>query len=200
MPKKKKSTPIDRRPAEDRPRSGTTKLTPKAEAVLVNALGLGVTLRAASNAIGCNEETVSGWIRAFPDLLAKVQQEKGKAAILAHQQIADAAEAGTWQASRYRLERLYPEDYSPRSLKINLPPPRDPDAGASTAPTAGITLNLNIPWDASRRIRDDPSALDSLDAFLDDHGGAVSRPADQTNRPADRKKQPGGNGRRMQRG
>ena len=97
-----------------------SKRTPETAERIIRALRLGATHRLAAAAGGINVATFYRWLdadRAFRDA---VKEAEGAAALAALAAIERAAQAGTWQAAAWLLERRYPEEYGRRVVTQQL--------------------------------------------------------------------------------
>ena len=97
-----------------------SKRTPEAAERIIRAIRLGATNRLAAAAGGINVATFYRWLdadRAFRDA---VKEAEGAAALAALAAIERAAQAGTWQAAAWLLERRYPEEYGRRVVTQQL--------------------------------------------------------------------------------
>jgi hypothetical protein len=81
------------------------KLTPKVEAVILDALRRGNTRTAAFAAAGVARSKISVWLARFGTFRDAVEKAEAEAEIKAVGNITDAADGGTWQASAWWLER-----------------------------------------------------------------------------------------------
>jgi hypothetical protein len=92
-------------------RGAAPKITPAVEARLLQLLQAGATKRDASQACGINEDTLYRHLKKsadFAERLTKAQAEAACANVLV---VRKAAQAGTWQAAAWWLERRRPEDW-----------------------------------------------------------------------------------------
>ena len=105
-----------------------TKLTPETVTVLCDALEKGMYLETASRMAGVAPSTLHGWLRRgkiaeqsenpeadelpFLELLDAVKKAQATAEMRAVEVISAAANAGTWQAAAWFLERSNPGAWS----------------------------------------------------------------------------------------
>jgi hypothetical protein len=101
-----------------------TKLTPETVEVLCDALGKGMYLETSGRLAGVAPSTLHGWLSRgriaehsddphpdevpFLELLEAVKKAQARAEMKAIEVIIAAAEAGTWQAAAWFLERSNP--------------------------------------------------------------------------------------------
>ena len=98
-----------------RPRMGRPTLrTPERERVILQALSLGLTRKAAAESSGIAYNTFARWVQTFGDFREEVAKAESRAEARFSARILEAAEGGTWQAAAWWLERRRPDDYRRR--------------------------------------------------------------------------------------
>lgn len=111
----KRATP---KPAEDAPKKGPgrgTIRTPETRAALLDAIGLGLSDKAACEYAGIGSSAFYEWIKADSQFSDDLSRARG-AFIREHQrQIASQARQD-WRASAWLLSRRRPEDYAERQI------------------------------------------------------------------------------------
>lgn len=100
---------------QGRPKNGrpTVRVDPARERVL-QALRLGATYRVASQAAGIHHATLERWRRDDEEFSAECERARGEMAMRMLARLEQASTEGTWQAAAWKLERLFPADYSLR--------------------------------------------------------------------------------------
>lgn len=91
-----------------------SKRTPEREARLIEALRAGNTRKAACHYAGIEPRTFERWMKLYVGFVAAIQKAEGDAEVRMVAQIAQAAQAGTWTAAAWWLERRRPDDYGRR--------------------------------------------------------------------------------------
>lgn len=98
--------------------SRQTKYSPAIEKRMVKAIRAGATYRLACLYAGISEDTFARWrqrgekgAQPFADFAASIKAAEGEAAVRWLVDIDEAAKGGAWQASAWRLERRYPDEY-----------------------------------------------------------------------------------------
>ena len=91
-----------------------SKLTPDVQKAVCDALGVGATVEIACGYAGIAETTYYGWIEkgasragAYREFREATQKALNRCAIQDLATISKAANAGSWQASAWRLERRH---------------------------------------------------------------------------------------------
>ena len=103
MPKPTTKKPVRRGRKGDR--------TPQVRAALIKALKAGATKRLACQYAGISETMFYRWLGEDEDFQMEVEQASSRCAVDALEKIVGAANAGTWQAAAWMLERRWPHDY-----------------------------------------------------------------------------------------
>lgn len=97
---------------------GKARLTPEMQAIIVQAMGLGVTVAAAAALAGISRVTLGRWLdEDEPDyneeLAEEVDRQKAMQLVNNLNIIQNAAtQKQTWQAAAWLNERLYPESFA----------------------------------------------------------------------------------------
>lgn len=91
-----------------------SKRTPEREARIAEALRAGNTRKAACAYGGISQSQFAEWLARFHDFRDTIEKAEADAEVRAVAQIATAAQAGTWQAAAWWLERRRPDDYGRR--------------------------------------------------------------------------------------
>jgi len=93
-----------------------TKLTPQVQADIVQALAVGAVHEHACEYAGIDHATFYRWLQKgeaglapYREFCEVVKRAEAKAVVGWLAQIEQAARAGNWQASAWRLERRYPK-------------------------------------------------------------------------------------------
>jgi hypothetical protein len=117
-----------------------TKLTPEAQQTLVRAIGLGATLTAACQAAGISLQTLYNWEdkaaerkQPYLALFEALQKAEGERQMRWLARIEKAASEGAWQASAWKLERIYSDQYALKSkveVTVNVADLSDEDLDA----------------------------------------------------------------------
>lgn len=99
-----------------------TKLTPKLQEDIVQALGVGATHEHAAQYAGIDGATFYRWLQAgeagkapYREFCEAVKKAEGRAVVGWLAQIEEAARTGNWQAAAWKLERRYPKLYGRRT-------------------------------------------------------------------------------------
>ena len=100
-------------------RGRPTKLTPATKRKIIHAIKLGATYEHASNYAGLAYNTFREWIKKgeaedsgkYRDFYEAVKRAEGEAVAEWLEVIKQAGTDGNWQASAWRLERRYPQEY-----------------------------------------------------------------------------------------
>jgi hypothetical protein len=88
-----------------------TKYTPDTVKKVTDAIRLGATYDLAGSYAGISRETFHVWMRTKPEFSDAVKDAEGAGAVGWLARIEQAAQAGTWQAAAWKLERRYPQQY-----------------------------------------------------------------------------------------
>ena len=95
-----------------------TKLTPKTQKAIVDALSVGATHRIACEYAGITQDTFYRWLNQgeagkspFSEFSEQVARTQGRAAVGWLAKIDAAANEGDWRAVAWKLERRYPQEY-----------------------------------------------------------------------------------------
>src|SRR5687768_14410785 len=88
-----------------------SKYTPDVVKRLTDAIKLGATYELACNYAGIHIDTFCHWRNTRPEFSEAVKEAEGAGAVGWLARIEQAAQAGTWQAAAWKLERRYPEQY-----------------------------------------------------------------------------------------
>lgn len=96
-----------------------TKLTPKVQERVCEAIAQGATYALAAKYAGIHYDTFNEWMKAgeeaesgeFSDFSDAVKEAEGKAAVKWLKKIEVAANKGNWTAAAWKLERRYPQEY-----------------------------------------------------------------------------------------
>ena len=86
-------------------RPGRLAYTPETVKRIVDALGAGNTRRASAAYGGISEDTLARWIKRYADFADAVKSAEASAEVSHVARIAQASQAGAWQASAWWLER-----------------------------------------------------------------------------------------------
>lgn len=78
---------------------------------LTDAIALGATIALACKYAGLNTKTYYVWKERYPEFGEAVAAAEGRGLVGWLTKIEDAANAGSWQAAAWKLERRYPETY-----------------------------------------------------------------------------------------
>ena len=97
--------------ATPKKRGAKGKYTADRIGLIEKALRLGCTYKLACSYAGIAFETFNTWRSEKPEFSDLIKKAEGEAAVRWLQTIEDAASDGAWQASAWRLERRYPQDY-----------------------------------------------------------------------------------------
>ncbi len=93
------------------PRGRPTKYKPDLIERLVSAIKLGAPYTHACNYAGISFETLSQWLKKYPELSEELKEAEGAAVFHWLDKIEKAAQDGNWQAMAWKLERRYPEAF-----------------------------------------------------------------------------------------
>lgn len=88
----------------------TWRRTPEAEDIVIQAITLGLTRRAAAAAADMSEDTLARWIREDTDFAERVKIADGRAEGMMTKAIIKAT-VTNWTAAAWWLERRQPADY-----------------------------------------------------------------------------------------
>ena len=102
------------------------KLSPAVAGAVVRTVALGVPLRHAARAAGVAPQTVYNWMtrgrseRAgrYREFLDALKRAEARAVVRRVRAIREAADAGTWQAAAWWLERCHPEDFATNRAEV----------------------------------------------------------------------------------
>jgi hypothetical protein len=100
-------------------RGRTTKLDQTAHDAITQAVAAGMPRHYAAQAAGVHRATLSSWLKRgrrqragqYRDLCDAIKKAEAEAIRRNLERIDKAAEAGTWQAAAWWLDRRYPEDF-----------------------------------------------------------------------------------------
>jgi transposase len=107
-----------------------SKLTPELQGCICEALRRGAYVETAAALAGIDKTTLYDWLKRggreeegpFVEFSHAVQKAQAEAEMRDLDRVDAAAQAGTWQASAWRLERRSPERWSRRtSVKVETP-------------------------------------------------------------------------------
>jgi|ERR1051325_2613736 hypothetical protein len=96
------------------PAGRPTKYTPETIDRLKTAIRLGAPYTHACSYAGIAFETLSQWLKKYPELSEQLKEAEGAAVIQWLARIEEAAKNGNWQAMAWKLERRYPHDFGRR--------------------------------------------------------------------------------------
>jgi transposase len=95
-----------------------TKLTPEVQEIIVSALKLGASKKKACQYAGITEKSFYEWLQRaerdeqpYREFSEQIEKAEADHYVRALAQIETAARSGTWQASAWKLERKYPEEW-----------------------------------------------------------------------------------------
>jgi hypothetical protein len=88
-----------------------TKYTPETVKKVTDAIRLGATYELASSYAGISPALFYQWMKGKIEFLEAVKDAEGAGAVGWLARIEQAAQAGTWQAAAWKLERRYPQQY-----------------------------------------------------------------------------------------
>jgi len=128
---------------------------------ITNALERGATYKLAARAGGISYRTFCRWRENKPEFAEKVAAAEWEAADQWLEAIDEAAEAGSWRAAAWKLERRYPNQYGTGRERRT----RD---GANKADEDGRDAVIVLPDNGRLKESPDPSRLtdDELDTLL----------------------------------
>ena len=100
-----------------------TKLTPEIQEHIVQALQLGASYELAANYGGISYKTLTRWMQTgqrqadseYGDFYQAINKARSDMVIRALLKIEQAANNGSWKASAWKLERMYPKIYGGKS-------------------------------------------------------------------------------------
>lgn len=101
-------------------RGRRTKLTPEVHEIIIKAIRLGSSYRAAANYAGVSEDALYEWLakgretgrQPYARFADDFEKARAEAVLRRIKRIEEAAQSGAWQADAWWLERRYPEDWS----------------------------------------------------------------------------------------
>ena len=96
-----------------------SKYRPDTVAAIIAAVEGGATYRHAAASVGVSERTLHDWQVRHPHFSQALKTAEASACIAAIGTIRRAAEAGTWQAAAWYLERRYPAEYGRRAVTVD---------------------------------------------------------------------------------
>ena len=96
-----------------------SKYRPDTVAAIIAAVEGGATYRHAAASVGVSERTLHDWQVRHPQFSQALKTAEASACIAAIGTIRRAAEAGTWQAAAWYLERRYPAEYGRRAVTVD---------------------------------------------------------------------------------
>lgn len=103
-----------------------TKLTPENQAIIIKAIGLGATYKAAANAAEVSYDSLNLWLKKgkkaksgrYFKFYYAIKKALGDRQARWLSQIERAAENGTWQAAAWKLERTEREHFGRQRLDV----------------------------------------------------------------------------------
>ena len=96
-----------------------SKYRPDTVAAIIAAVEGGATYRHAAASVGVSERTLHDWQVRHPQFSQALKTAEASACMAAIGTIRRAAEAGTWQAAAWYLERRYPAEYGRRAVTVD---------------------------------------------------------------------------------
>ena len=96
-----------------------SKYRPDTVRAIIAAVEGGATYRHAAASVGVSERTLHDWQVRHPQFSQALKTAEASACIAAIGTIRRAAEAGTWQAAAWYLERRYPAEYGRRAVTVD---------------------------------------------------------------------------------
>ena len=96
-----------------------SKYRPDTVAAIIAAVETGATYRHAAASVGVSERTLHDWQVRHPQFSQALKTAEAMACMAAVGTIRRAAEAGTWQAAAWYLERRYPAEYGRRAVTVD---------------------------------------------------------------------------------
>ena len=96
-----------------------SKYRPDTVAAIIAAVETGATYRHAAASVGVSERTLHDWQVRHPQFSQALKTAEAMACMAAIGTIRRAAEAGTWQAAAWYLERRYPAEYGRRAVTVD---------------------------------------------------------------------------------
>jgi hypothetical protein len=96
-----------------------SKYRPDTVAAIIAAVETGATYRHAAASVGVSERTLHDWQVRHPQFSQALKTAEASACMAAIGTIRRAAEAGTWQAAAWYLERRYPAEYGRRAVTVD---------------------------------------------------------------------------------
>ena len=96
-----------------------SKYRPDTVAAIIAAVEGGATYRHAAASVGVSERTLHDWQVRHPQFSQALKTAEAMACMAAIGTIRRAAEAGTWQAAAWYLERRYPAEYGRRAVTVD---------------------------------------------------------------------------------
>ena len=96
-----------------------SKYLPDTVAAIIAAVETGATYRHAAASVGVSERTLHDWQVRHPQFSQALKTAEASACMAAIGTIRRAAEAGTWQAAAWYLERRYPAEYGRRAVTVD---------------------------------------------------------------------------------
>ena len=96
-----------------------SKYRPDTVAAIIAAVEGGATYRHAAASVGVSERTLHDWQVRHPHFSQALKTAEASACMAAIGTIRRAAEAGTWQAAAWYLERRYPAEYGRRAVTVD---------------------------------------------------------------------------------
>ena len=96
-----------------------SKYRPDTVAAIIAAVEGGATYRHAAASVGVSERTLHDWQVRHPQFSQALKTAEAMACMAAVGTIRRAAEAGTWQAAAWYLERRYPAEYGRRAVTVD---------------------------------------------------------------------------------
>jgi transposase-like protein len=95
------------------PRPGQRKYSPELQADICRLIRLGNPVEVASEAAGITPETFYVWMRSRRAFRLAIEQARGEAEAILVGRVQKAAQAGSWRAACWLLERRWPERWAP---------------------------------------------------------------------------------------
>ena len=96
-----------------------SKYRPDTVAAIIAAVETGATYRHSAASVGVSERTLHDWQVRHPQFSQALKTAEASACMAAIGTIRRAAEAGTWQAAAWYLERRYPAEYGRRAVTVD---------------------------------------------------------------------------------
>ena len=120
-----------------------SKYRPDTVAAIIAAVEGGATYRHAAASVGVSERTLHDWQVRHPHFSQALKTAEASACMAAIGTIRRAAEAGTWQAAAWYLERRYPAEYGRRAVTVDASVQVTHDDGDLTTARARLEERLD---------------------------------------------------------